>query len=74
MVVAVSDTGSFVRRAEAVHRSPSAVSMQIKALEEALGKSLFMRSTGSLAITTEGKTLLEYGRKCFRSRRKYGPR
>lgn len=62
MVVAVADTGSFARGAESVHRSPSAVSMQIKALEDALGKPLFVRSTRHVAITAEGKTLLDYGR------------
>jgi DNA-binding transcriptional LysR family regulator len=68
MVVAVADTGSFVRGAESVHRSPSAVSMQIKALEEALGKPLFERSTRNVAITTEGKTLLDYGRRMLAMR------
>ncbi|SDC71459.1 DNA-binding transcriptional regulator, LysR family [Cupriavidus sp. YR651] len=62
MVVAVADTGSFARGAESVHRSPSAVSMQIKALEDALGKPLFVRNTRHVAITAEGKTLLDYGR------------
>jgi DNA-binding transcriptional LysR family regulator len=68
MVVAVADTGSFVRGAESVHRSASAVSMQIKALEEALGKPLFVRSTRNVAITTEGKTLLDYGRRMLAMR------
>ncbi len=68
MLVAVADTGSFVRGAESVHRSPSAVSMQIKALEEALGKPLFVRSTRNVAITSEGKTLLEYGRRMLAMR------
>lgn len=68
MVVAVADTGSFIRGAESVHRSPSAVSMQIKALEESLGKPLFVRSTRSVAITAEGKTLLDYGRRMLAMR------
>ncbi|CAG4927510.1 HTH-type transcriptional regulator GltC [Paraburkholderia saeva] len=68
MVVAVADTGSFVRGAEFVHRSPSAVSMQIKALEDALEKPLFVRSTRNVAITTEGKTLLDYGRRMLAMR------
>lgn len=68
MLVAVAETGSFVRGAESVHRSPSAVSMQIKALEEALGKPLFVRSTRSVAITAEGKTLLDYGRRMLAMR------
>ena len=68
MLVAVADTGSFVRGAESVRRSPSAVSMQIKALEEALGKPLFARSTRNVAITAEGKTLLDYGRRMLAMR------
>ncbi|SFU25027.1 LysR substrate-binding domain-containing protein [Paraburkholderia aspalathi] len=68
MLVAVADTGSFVRGAESVRRSPSAVSMQIKTLEEALGKPLFVRSTRNVAITAEGRTLLDYGRRMLAMR------
>ncbi|AOY94487.1 LysR family transcriptional regulator [Cupriavidus sp. USMAA2-4] len=68
MLVAVAETGSFARGAESVHRSPSAVSMQIKGLEEALGKPLFVRSTRNVAITAEGKTLLDYGRRMLAMR------
>ncbi|MHA7683280.1 LysR substrate-binding domain-containing protein [Cupriavidus sp. PET2-C1] len=68
MVVAVADTGSFARGAEAVHRSASAVSMQIKALEESLGKPLFVRTTRHVTITAEGKTLLDYGRRMLAMR------
>jgi DNA-binding transcriptional LysR family regulator len=63
MLVAVADSGSFVRGAELVHRSQSAVSMQIKALETALGKPLLVRNTRNLALTAEGHTLLAYGRR-----------
>lgn len=68
MLVAVAETESFARGAESVHRSPSAVSMQIKGLEEALGKPLFVRSTRSVAITPEGKTLLDYARRMLAMR------
>lgn len=63
MLVAVADMGSFVRGAESVHRSASAVSMQIKALEDTLGKPLFIRNTRNVTITAEGKTLLDYARR-----------
>jgi DNA-binding transcriptional LysR family regulator len=68
MVVAVADTGSFVRAAESVHRSPSAVSMQIKALEEALDKPLFVRTTRDVVMTQEGRTLADYGRQMLAMR------
>ncbi|CAB3766186.1 LysR substrate-binding domain-containing protein [Paraburkholderia solisilvae] len=68
MVVAVADTGSFVRAAESVHRSPSAVSMQIKAIEEALGKPLFARTTRDVVLTQEGRTLADYGRQMLAMR------
>ena len=51
MLVAVADSGSFIAGAEQVHRSPSALSMQIKALETAVGKPLFIRTTRHLALT-----------------------
>ncbi|MDC6128823.1 aldolase/citrate lyase family protein [Burkholderia gladioli] len=68
MVVAIADTGSFVRAAEAVHRSSSALSMQIRTLEEALGKPLFARSTRKLSITHEGRTIVDYGRRMLAMR------
>ncbi|TKC85945.1 LysR family transcriptional regulator [Trinickia terrae] len=68
MVVAVAEAGSFAQGAQAVHRSPSAVSMQIKALEEALGKQLFSRDTRNVTTTSEGKTLADYGRRMLAMR------
>lgn len=62
MFVAVADAGSFVAGAQAVNRSPSAISMQIKGLEMLLGKMLFIRDTRNLQLTAEGHTLLVYAR------------
>jgi len=62
MIVAVADAGSFARAAEALHRSPSAVSMQIKAIEDVLGKPLFVRNTRNVALTDDGRMLTDYGR------------
>jgi DNA-binding transcriptional LysR family regulator len=36
--------------------------MQIKAIEDVLGKSLFVRTTRSVALTDDGRTLVDYGR------------
>lgn len=68
MVVAVDESGSFVQGAHAVHRSPSAVSMQIKSLEQALGKPLFSRNTRNVTTTAEGRTLADYGRRMLAMR------
>jgi DNA-binding transcriptional LysR family regulator len=68
MVVAVADTGSFARAAAFLHRSPSAVSMQIKTIEEALGKPLFVRTTRNVALTEEGRTIVDYGRRMLAMR------
>ncbi|OWT71387.1 MULTISPECIES: LysR family transcriptional regulator [unclassified Achromobacter] len=68
MVVAVADAGSFVSGAERVHRSPSAVSMRIKALEESMQKTLFTRTTRSVVLTDAGERLLDYGRRMLEIR------
>ncbi|MDR6395265.1 LysR substrate-binding domain-containing protein [Herbaspirillum seropedicae] len=63
MIVAVADTGNFSRAAELVHRTQSAVSMQIKTLELALGKPLFLRKPRSVVPTQDGEVLLTYARR-----------
>ncbi|WP_301236698.1 LysR substrate-binding domain-containing protein [Pandoraea cepalis] len=63
MIVAVADTGTISRAADLVHRSQSAVSMQIKALESALGKALFVRKPRSVVPTQDGEVLLAYARR-----------
>ncbi|WP_028206864.1 LysR substrate-binding domain-containing protein [Paraburkholderia nodosa] len=63
MVVAVADAGSFVRGAALVHRSQAALSMQIRALEESIGKPLFIRAPRSVTPTPDGQTLIAYARR-----------
>lgn len=63
MIVAIADTGSFVRGAALVHRSQSALSMQIRALEASLGKTLFVRGPRSVSPTADGHTLIAYARR-----------
>ena len=60
---AIVDTGSFSKAAQAVFRTPSAVSMQIKKLEELLGTSVFERDSRSVALTPSGEILLSYARR-----------
>ena len=61
--VAIAETGNFSTAAEAVLRTPSAVSMQIKKLEEQLGATLFLRDARSVSLTESGETLLGYARR-----------
>jgi DNA-binding transcriptional LysR family regulator len=61
--VAISETGSFTLAANAVFRTPSAVSMQIKKLEEILGVSVFSRDARSVSLTQDGEMLLGYARR-----------
>ncbi|MEM8877692.1 MAG: LysR substrate-binding domain-containing protein [Pseudomonadota bacterium] len=61
--VAVAETKSFTRAAQEVHRTQAAVSMQIKKLEERIGRALFDRSAKETKLTTHGQTLLSYARK-----------
>ena len=64
--VAIADSGSFTRAAKAVHRTQSAVSMQIKRLEEMIGSALFVRAGRSISLTADGESLLGYARRILR--------
>ncbi|ASY69284.1 LysR substrate-binding domain-containing protein [Sinorhizobium fredii] len=61
--VAIAETGNFTTAAEAVYRTPSAVSMQIKKLEETLGCTLFLRDARSVSLTPKGELLLGFARR-----------
>jgi DNA-binding transcriptional LysR family regulator len=61
--VAIAETGSFTSAADRVFRTPSAVSMQIKKLEEQLSATLFLRDARSVTLTESGETLLPYARR-----------
>ncbi len=60
---AIAETGSFTTAANAVFRTPSAVSMQIKKLEDILGRAVFSRDARSVTLTTDGEILLGYARR-----------
>lgn len=55
----VADESSFRIAAEKSFRSPSAVSAQIRQLEEQLGVALFHRTTRNVRLTAEGEQLLD---------------
>ena len=62
--VAIADYGGFTRAADAVNRTQSAVSMQMKRLEEdVVGRPLFQREGRQLTLTAEGEILLGYARR-----------
>ena len=46
--IAIAETGSFTKAAEVVHKTQSAVSMQMKRLEERLNKPIFARDGRAL--------------------------
>lgn len=61
--VAVADTGGVTRAAALLHLTQSAVSMQLKRLEELLDAKLLDRSGRGIALTASGEQLLGYARK-----------
>lgn len=61
--IAIAETGNFTTAAEAVFRTPSAVSMQIKKLEETLRVPLFRRDARSVSLTHHGEMLLSYAKR-----------
>jgi DNA-binding transcriptional LysR family regulator len=61
--MAIADTGSFTRAADVVFKTQSAVSMQMKRLEERIGKSLFERDGRASRLTEDGERLLDYARR-----------
>jgi DNA-binding transcriptional LysR family regulator len=62
-LVAVAEAGGVTRAAGRVHLTQSAVSMQLKRLEEALGQPLLDRAGRGIALTAQGEQLVAYGRR-----------
>jgi DNA-binding transcriptional LysR family regulator len=63
--LAVVDTGSLTSAAPEVHRSQSAVSMQLKKLETALGCKLLLRGPRQMELTAQGQAFLGYARRMY---------
>jgi DNA-binding transcriptional LysR family regulator len=61
--VAVADHRSFTRAAAQLNRTQSAVSMQIKRLEDRLGTMLLHRTKANVALSSAGEGLLGYARR-----------
>ena len=64
---AIADCGSFTEAARRVHKTQSAVSMQIKRLEDRLGHPLLTRDGRSVGLTTHGEALYARARKILRT-------
>ncbi|HDZ74796.1 MAG TPA: LysR family transcriptional regulator [Aurantimonas coralicida] len=64
--VAICESGNFSRAAELVHRTPSAVSLQVKKLEDMVGRALFRREPRAVVPTGDGEMLLGYARRLLR--------
>lgn len=60
--VAVAELRGFTPAAELLGRSQPAVSLQIKRLEQLLGRALLLRSGHSIQLTTGGEELFRYAR------------
>ena len=65
MFQAIVEAGSFTRAGEKLYVSQSAVSRQIKLLEEELGDQIFKRIHRRVHLTPTGEVLLHYSRKIF---------
>ena len=55
--LAIIDTGGFTSASQVVHRTQSAISMQVRRLEDAVGQPLLERVGRSSKLTTEGERI-----------------
>lgn len=62
-LIAVAETGQFTEAAAKLGLSQSALTRQIQALEEKIGRSLFSRTTRSTRLTKEGEFWFTKSRK-----------
>ncbi len=61
--LAIIDTGGFTSASQRVHRTQSAISMQVKRLEDTIGRPLFERTGRTFKLTVEGEALVPYARR-----------
>lgn len=57
--IAVAESGSFTKAAEALYITPTAVMKQINALEDRVGITLFTRTNHGLELTAAGRSFLQ---------------
>ena len=61
--MAVAEVGNFTRAGERLHLTQSAISQQVRRLEESIGRPLFRRTTRSVELNPDGEMMLFYARR-----------
>ncbi|WP_040615854.1 LysR family transcriptional regulator, partial [Roseibium sp. TrichSKD4] len=61
--LAIAELGSFTKAGETVHKTQSAVSMQMRRLEEKVGRPIFVKDGRQSRLTEDGIRLVEYARR-----------
>lgn len=61
--LAIADEGNFLAAAHRVGKSPSAITVQIKRLEDIIGTPLFLRDARATRLTRAGEKLMPYARR-----------
>jgi DNA-binding transcriptional LysR family regulator len=73
--VTVAETGNFTRAAERLHLTQPAITVQVRRLEEAVGRALFERNAQFARLTKDGEVMLGYARELLevidRARRQF---
>jgi len=64
---AIANEGSLTHAAERLRISQSALSIQLRQLEESLGHPLFVRANKKLTLTETGRVVLDYAESIFRT-------
>lgn len=65
--VAIADAGSLTRAAAEVGRTQSAISMQLKRIEEIVDGAVLMRTARGVELTSRGDRLLSHARRLVRA-------
>lgn len=71
-LVAIARHGTLARAADALHCSPSAVSMQLSSLQQRTGLGLLRRTGRGLVLTPEGELLLPAARDAVAALERFG--
>ncbi|MFC5050500.1 LysR family transcriptional regulator [Rubritalea spongiae] len=61
--IAIVEEGGFSAASKRIHRTQSAISLQIAKLEDRLGTKLLERNSRSVSLTSSGETFISYARR-----------